>query len=185
MILNIIIIIILSIAAYMGCRRGFLHESIYAIGYGLSFLTAVHWFKPLGKVLQLWIPYPMPSIDQKMAFYKGDGIYSLDQAFNAAIAFLIILCIGWLLTRFIGVMCYRLQQTFRKMPVWRLVNRMLGGITSVVISEITLVLIMLLLSFIPNTFIQHLLQYSSLAQLIALDTPVISHYIQQLWLALI
>lgn len=106
--LSLLILFLLLIAFFSGARRGFALQIIFAIGYVLSFIAAQHFYKPLASHLELYIPYPAVTPTSKLAFFDQVFAFHLDEAFYAGTAFLIILLIGWLLTRFVGVFVHGL-----------------------------------------------------------------------------
>lgn len=179
--LTVVILAWLGLAVYIGYRRGLFHESIYLLGYSFSFIIATLNCHTFGKWLMMIVPYPYASINQKMVYFSGDAVYHLDQFYYAGVAFLMLFLIGWLGTRFIGTLMYRLSQTFRKFPVWRLMNKCLGAVVCFLTTAVFITAVLLVLTSIPNDMVQQLLAKSSVAKMM-LEMPGIPDYLSQLWM---
>ncbi|MBO1084781.1 MULTISPECIES: CvpA family protein [Enterococcus] len=175
--LSLLILFILLIAFFSGASRGFALQGIYLVGYFVSFLAAQTYYKTLANHLQLYIPYPAVTANSNLVFFDQAFSFKLDEAFYAGVAFLIILFIGWLVTRFIGVFAHGL--TF--IPVLKQLDWVAGGILSVIITYISLVLVLRLLTFIPVGFIQNQFSGNNLATFMVERTPILANKIYDLW----
>lgn len=176
--LTIIILLFLGTSFYAGYRRGFLLQVVYGLGYTLSFFAAKSYYKTLGKKIELLVPYPSPTESTNLVLFDKSLLFDLDKAFYAGFAFVLIVFAGWLATRFIGMLCYGL--TF--MPVIKQGNDLAGGILNALLTLIGLTLVLTLLAMVPIDFIQNLFQKSSLARMIVDSTPVISNWLNDLWI---
>lgn len=181
MMLTLIIIIALAIGFYTGVRRGLVLQIVLTVGYLISFITAKKYYLDLGKKLELLVPYPAPTATSQLVFFKGEAIFKLDEAFYAGLAFIIILAIGWLVTRFIGLLCHNL--TF--FPVVKQLNLLGGGILGFVMVYLGIFFCLLVLTLVPVDFIQNLFKGSSLAHFIVSKTPYFSEKVLELWLSAI
>ena len=178
MMLTILIILCLGTSFYAGYRRGLLLQVVYGAGYTISFFVAKSYYKELGKKLELFIPYPAPTAKTSLVLFDKSLIFDLDKAFYAGFAFVLIVFIGWLLTRFIGMLCYGL--TF--MPVIKEGNDLAGGILNALIALVGLTLFLTLLAMLPVDFIQNLFKKSSLAKYVVNSMPVISNWLHDWWI---
>ncbi len=169
--LNLLIIGLLAFGFYTGARRGLVLQGVYTVGYSLSFIVAKLNYEAWAKQLELLVPYPSPSIDSHLLFFSDKILFRMDEAFYLGIAFITIQTLGWLITRFVGMVCYRL--TF--FPVIRQVNTGLGGLLSFLVVYTGIFLCLFVLSMIPSAGIQQLFQQSSLAQFMVKQTPYLSH----------
>ena len=177
--LTILIIFVLAIGFYSGARRGLVLQIILTLGYFVSYVFAKKYYLVLAKKLELIVPYPTPTAASKLVFFKGETVFKLDEAFYAGVAFLLILVVGWLATRFIGMFMHNL--TF--FPVVKQLNSLGGGLLSAIMVYLALFMVLLILSLIPVDFIQALFRQSKLAHFIVESTPYFSKQVLQLWMS--
>ncbi|EOL42237.1 hypothetical protein RV11_GL002154 [Enterococcus phoeniculicola] len=174
---TLIIFLFLAIAFYSGARRGLTLQLVYTVGYFLSYLAARHYYKELAPKLELYIPYPSVTENSQLVFFTKEMGLELDQAYYAAIAFLIVLFIGWLVTRLIGIFAHSLTY----LPILHQFDWVAGGLVSAALMYIGIFLVLSLLTLIPVDFIQNQFRASGLARSIVENTPVFSKQIQDLW----
>lgn len=179
--LSLGIIIILVINFYGGARRGLVLQIVMTGGYLLSYIVARLYYLKLGAHLELFIPYPSATENSQFAFFDHALGLELDKAFYNAVAFMLILFIGWLVTRFIG----RLLNSLTFFPIIKQANYLGGGILSVLVAYIAIFLILYVLAMIPMDTIQEMLKNSSLAQFIVKHTPILSNQIYNWWIGTI
>lgn len=182
MILSLIIIVVLLLGFYAGYRRGFIRELVYLAGYGLTFFVAIHYYKSLADDLELWIPYPTPALDTTLNFYSQKLLLTLNQSFYAAIAFVLILLVGWLLVRFIGALCHKLTYVGGHIGFFRIANGLIGGTIHTVIVYIFMTLMLVLASLLPIASVQDTLYESTIASAMIQDSPIISDTLNTLWI---
>lgn len=176
--LTIVIIIALAVAFYTGARRGLVMQIILTVGYILSLAMAKKYYLILANKIELLVPYPAPNADSKLVFFEGESLFKLDQAFYAGLAFLLILFVGWLITRFVGILCHNL--TF--FPLVKQVNILGGGILSFVIVYMGIFFALSVLAMIPVDFIQNMFRGSGIARFIVGSTPYFSNQVVIWWL---
>lgn len=176
--LSLGIIIVLAIGFYGGARRGLVLQVVMTVGYLLSYLVARMYYIQLGSHLELFVPYPSATEESKFVFFDHALGLELDKAFYNAIAFLLILFIGWVLTRLLGSFLNSL--TF--FPVIKQANLLGGGILSFVVVYVAIFLLLYVAAMIPMDSIQEALRQSSLAQMIVKHTPILSNQIYQWWI---
>ena len=176
--LTILIIICLGTSFYAGYRRGLMLQLVYGAGYIISFMVAHSKYKSLGKKLELLVPYPAPTEKTSLVLFDKNLIFDLDKAFYAGFAFVLIIFIGWLITRFIGVLCYRL--TF--IPIIKEGNDLAGALLSTVLTLVGLTMILTLLAMLPIDFIQNLFKKSWLARTLVDSTPLVSSWLNNWWI---
>ncbi|APB30775.1 CvpA family protein [Vagococcus teuberi] len=175
MVITIISILILLTGFYAGYRRGFALQLIYFVGYALSFFMAKESYQSVGKKIELLVPYPAPTQTTKLSVFDNNLIFDLDKAFYAGFAFILILLVGYLITRFIGMLCYRL--TFIQLA--NKSNQLIGGVINLGLTYIGLVLVLTVLSMIPLGFIQNAFDKSGIAKGMIEHTPVLSANLYQ------
>lgn len=179
--LTLIILLILFIGIYAGVRRGLVLQIVYTLGYIVSFFVARNYYLQLSERLELFIPYSQPGIGDNMVYYDTLQKLNLDLAFYNAVAFLIILAAGWLLTRIIGYMLNSL--TF--LPILKQVNNFGGALLGFLMQYFGIFLALTFLTFIPFDFIQNQLANSGLANWIIKNTPILSQTIYEWWIGVI
>ncbi|MBF8808420.1 MAG: CvpA family protein [Enterococcus lacertideformus] len=176
--LNLLILFILLIAFFSGARRGFSMQIVYTVGYILSFIAAQYFYKNLASHLELYIPYPAVTANSKMVFFDQLFSFRLDEAFYAGVAFLLILFVGSLITRFIGIFVH----TLTYIPILQQVDWLAGGVLSVIVAYVTIFLLLSLLTFVPVDIIQKQFSGNSLARFIVEKTPLLTDKIYNLWI---
>lgn len=179
--LTLVIMIILFIGIYSGVRRGLVLQFVYTLGYIISFFIAHEYYQTLAEKLEMLIPYPQPGIGESMPFYTELQVLHLDIAFYHALAFLIMIGIGWFLTRIVGHMLNSLTYV----PVIKQLNSLGGGILGFIMQYAGIFLLLYFLTLIPLDFIQDLLDQSKLATWIVTKTPFLSQTIYEWWLGMI
>lgn len=175
--LTLLIIIFLAIGFYSGARRGLVLQIVYTIGYIISMIVAKMYYRELASKIELYIPYPSATAESKFVLFNQSVVFELDQAFYAASAFLIILFGGWLVTKFIGMLCHKL--TF--IPLVKQVNSLGGGLLNLVVVYVGIFLFLTIFAMIPLDFVQNLYRNSGFARMIVNDTPFFSKAIYDWW----
>lgn len=175
--LTLFIIILFAIAYYTGARRGLVLQIVYTVGYMLSLSSAKKYYLVLAKKLELIVPYPSPDPDSKLVFFKSDAFFKLDEAFYAGLAFVLILFIGWAMTRFVGIFFHK----FTFFPIIKQVNQLGGGLLSLIVVYVGVFFILYLLSMIPLEIVQNAFRGSDLARMIVDKTPYFSSQVFQWW----
>lgn len=178
MFMTLAIVIILAIGVYGGARRGLVLQLVLTAGYFISYFVASHYYQVLGEKLALLIPYPAASEGTKFLFYTQAMSFSLDRAFYNGIAFVFVLFIGWLLTRFVG----GLLNSLTYIPVLKQVNSLGGAVLAFIVSYTGIFLVLVLLTMLPFPTLQDAFNDSSLAKMIVENTPVLSQQIYNWWI---
>lgn len=177
MILTILILLVLLWTFYTGWRRGVIGQIIYFAGYSITFFVATQYYETLGQQLQLWIPYPEVALNQTMTFYQSSMLMQLNHSFYAAMGFMAIMFVGWLLTHFIGFLFRS-----RRHSLLGHINRLCGGIMNMIFGYIGIFLILYVLTLIPINSVQLQLAQSPLAQWMIRNTPMLSEWIYNWWI---
>jgi len=178
MVITIISILVLLTGFYAGYRRGFALQLVYFVGYTLSFYVAKSQYKSVGEKMELLIPYPAVTQTTKLTVFDNKLMFDLDKAFYAAFGFFVVLLTGYLVTKFIGMLCYRL--TF--IPLVGKSNQLIGGVINLVLTYIGLVIILTMISMIPLSVIQNAFERSALAKIMIEHTPVLSTSLYDWWI---
>lgn len=178
MLMTIGIIVFLLIGIYSGARRGLVLQLILSLGFLASYYFAGKYYLAVSEYLQLLIPYPSASLNDSFVFYNSVLGLQLDEAFYHGISFLLILFIGWLLTRFIG----GVAQGVKFLPIVKQVNSIGGAALSGIVSYVGIFLVLFVLTMLPIDFIQEQFANSALARMIVGDTPALSNQIYNWWI---
>jgi len=178
MVITIISILVLLTGFYAGYRRGFALQLVYFVGYSLSFFMAKSMYQSVGKKIELLVPYPAATQSTKLTIFDNKLLFDLDKAFYAAFGFFIVLIIGYLLTKFVGMLCYGL--TF--IPIVGKSDQLIGGLINLVLTYIGLVIVLTILSMVPIGMIQNTLAHSTLSRLMIENTPILSSTLYQWWI---
>lgn len=179
MLFNVIIIFLLFLAFYSGVRRGLILQLTLTIGYAVSFWFALNYHDAMSYYVEMFIPYPTPLTISTNPFvlYGIEFLYELDGAFYRGLSFLLILFVGWLLTRLIG----GLLSFLADVPGIRVFNAIGGAVVSLFVHYIGLFLILFVLSTVPLGFLQDQFASSSLARGIVTSTPELSAQFYDWW----
>lgn len=170
---SIIIVIALALSFYNGARRGLVMQLILTLGYIVTMIIAKTQAGNLAEKLKLLVPYPTPNADSKLAFFKGESLFHLDKAFYTILSFIIILGIGWLITRFVGMLCNSL--TF--LPIVKQANVLGGGVLSFIVTYVGIFFVLVLLSLVPIDGLQKLFESNDVIKFIVNKTPYFSNMI--------
>lgn len=176
--LSFLILIIFAYNIYISVRRGVFLQACYTLGYLITLLVARGAYKTLAAKLTLLIPYPSASLASKFTFFTTEVGLGLDDAFYAGCAFLIILVIGWAITRLFCLFLHNLIF----MPVDPLINISGSAFLAFFVTYIALFFMLYLLALIPVPAIQTMLGKSWLATLIVRYSPFLTNWVTQLWI---
>ena len=177
--LSLIIVLMLLYAIYTGVRRGFVLQMVYTVGYFVVFWIAQTLSHTLGPKLSLLVPYPSATEDSYFAFFKQSTGLSLDKAFYIGVAFLLVMFIGGLLVRLIGL----LANSLTYLPSLHQFNKLLGGALSFTVVYIGIFLLLYVLALVPVDGLQNMLAHSWVAKTMVLKTPILTSQITQWWVA--
>lgn len=176
--IGIAILILLLLSFYSGARRGIALQSVYSGGFILSWLIAVVFYQGWGKKIELFVPYLSVSPNSKLAFYTQEQSFDLDRVYYAGIAFLGLLLLGYLVTRFVGVFAESLRYK-QLLPV---VDPVIAGTLNFLIIYIFIVMILKIAATLPVDFIQQLFKKSAFASWMVQKSPFLSAYLEKIWL---
>lgn len=180
MLLSLIILLLLLLSLYSGFKRGLILQLVLTIGYAISFYFALEYYQEVSNLVEMMVPYPSPvsSNSNPFVLYGHEFIFNLDQGFYNGVAFIGILVLGWIVTRFIG----GLLNFLTEIPVVKQINGIGGAIVGFIVQYIGIFLILFLLSMIPIKMIQSQFESSALARTIVSDTPELSTDLYNWWI---
>lgn len=175
--IGLLIILILVIAFYIGGRRGAPLQLAHTLGYALSFAIACFSYQSLAKKLELFVPYPSVTPDAKMAFYSQTESLDLDKAYYAAIAFLLVMFIGWLITSLVAVFLNNLR--FKRLL--ENYDWVLGGLLNALTAYIVIFFVLFVLAMIPLATVQNIFFNHFSARMIVEHSFILSWLFKNLW----
>lgn len=175
--LTLLIVLLLAVGFYTGMKRGLVLQIVYTVGYFFVYLIARTCYQPLASKLTLYVPYPSPTSETKLVLFNQNITLDLDRAFYGAVAFLLILFVGWLAVRFLAIFVHGLTYV----PIIKQANGLAGGLLSLLVMYVGIFLVLMMLSMIPTDAVQNQFKNSGLAQFIVKDTPIFSKQIYHLW----
>lgn len=180
MLLTLIILVLLLLSLYSGFKRGLILQLVLTIGYAISFYFALEYYQQISDLVEMMVPYPSPGSSEASPFvlYGQEFIFNLDQGFYNGVAFIGILFIGWIITRFVG----GLLNFLTEIPVLKQVNAIGGAIVGFIVEYVGVFLILFLLSTIPIQMIQNQFESSVLARTIVSETPELSTDLYNWWI---
>lgn len=178
MLLTIIIVFLLLIALYSGAKRGLMLQLVMTIGYLAAFWLALQYSDVIKEYIELIVPYPSASMDNQFVFYNQELGLKLDEAFYNGASFLIILFVGWLLTRFVG----GLLNFLTNIPILKQVNAIGGAVLSFLVTYVGIFLVLFLMTTVPLELIQQMIADSWVAQWIITETPALSESVYNWWI---
>lgn len=177
---NIVILIILVLGVFSGARRGLMVQVVHTVGLIVSMTLAMMYYKSFAKVLDTVVPYPTNTSASDLNLFNIMKTVQFDKTFYNAIAFVLILFIGWLATRLLAAMLTQLT----KIPVLKQVNALGGGALGFLCHWIGLFFVLSLLSTIPIDMVQKMFTEHSVATFIVKQTPLLSQYVLDAWLVM-
>ncbi|QNQ81468.1 CvpA family protein [Lactobacillus sp. PV034] len=172
------IILIYVYCLYVGYRRGLAYEGLSALGYLISFIIAVLFYKPFSSLLTLWIPYPSANDRSRFAFFDQTTGLTLDKSFYAVIAFVIILLFFYGIWR---IIMHGFNQ-LKFVEINKEINTLASILIALIITQIGVYLFLFILATIPSPGLQSALGKSILANSILRYTPGLSNFFINLFI---
>lgn len=173
--INIIIVFLLFFGFFRGLKRGFILQFFHLVGFIVSFIIAVIYYKKLSPHLSLWIPYPELSGDSTFALFLQT--LPLKTGFYNAISFVIIFFVTKIILQIIASML----DFVTEIPVLHTMNKWLGAMLGFLEIYFILFITLYLIALIPVEELQAIINDSKIAMYIIEKTPFVSKYIEDLW----
>lgn len=175
--LSFAIIVFLAYFFYAGAERGLWLQLVHVGGYIVSLGLASLFYQPVANVLSLWVPYPSATQSSHFVFFSNRVGLTLDDAFYRGIAFLLVLALGWLLTRFGALWVHDLK--YRKADR---ISFITGGLLNLVMGYVFVFLVLYVVALIPLPGLQDMLANSFLARTIVRYSLGLTNWVTALWL---
>ena len=172
--IDIIILGLLVLGIFRGLKRGLILQVFHFSGFFIAFFVAVYFYGSLASQLEMLIPYPR-ILAEDWAFFSEN--MKLENAYYNMIAFA-LLFFG---TKIVVSIISSMLDFVSELPVLNILNVFLGGLFGFIEQYVILFIIIFVLSLLPVTQIQSLLEASSMAEFMIEQTPIFSKQIQSLW----
>ncbi|MFV0557939.1 MAG: CvpA family protein [Enterococcus sp.] len=176
--IGLLVLLILFITFYIGGRRGTALQLVYNFGYWITFTFAMLFYQGLAEKIELYIPYLSVSEDTKMVYFDQTTALDLDKVYYAAVAFIIIMGIGWLFTKLLAIFFNNLR--FKR--IFNTNDWIVGGVLSSLNAYVVIYFILAILAMLPLDGIQDIFRNSWVADFIVAHTPILSGLFQNLWI---
>lgn len=173
--ISILILLVLLFGFFMGLKRGFILQMMHIIGFIVSFIIAIIFYKKLAGHLALWIPYPELSDENVWAVFLNS--MPVENAFYNAVAFALIFFVVKVICQIIASML----DFVGNLPILRHVNAWLGGVFGFLEVYVITFLLLFILALVPMEAIQLKIKGSFMAKLIIEHTPILSKMMESLW----
>lgn len=164
MVLNIIIIIILLFSIRTGIQRGFVHEIINLIGYGLSIFGGLLIARPINLLIQDWL-----NTNTDLSPFIIFGLKN--------VIFFGVLASIWTIFRIVK----KTLMPIKTLPIIGPLNGALGGLASFTLTYLIIFVVVFIVHDVPVANWQTIVENSEVAQWILTKTPIISNQIFNLW----
>ncbi|MGY3725117.1 Uncharacterized membrane protein, required for colicin V production [Granulicatella balaenopterae] len=175
--ITVVIMLILLVGIYSGARRGLLLQLLHMAGYFISFILAMNYYEWLAGKIDLFVPYPSFTPGTTFALFSDSQALNLDGAFYNGVAFVLLVMVGWIITRIIGYMLTEISY----IPVVKQVNQLGGAALGFIFNYIGIFLILFILSMVPTERIQVIFEGNTLAHHIVEDTPLLTKKVTHWW----
>ena len=173
---TLLIVAVLAIGFVVGLRRGLILQLVHLASLVIALVVAKLYYKDLGPKLEMWVPFPS-SADTDSSLNMLFNITDLDSAFYNAIAFFIIFIAVKIALQLIGCMLDFLAQ----LPLLKQFNQLAGGALGFIEVYLGVFIVIFIAAMLPIESLQDMIQSSSLAETIILDTPFLSDWVTKLW----
>jgi uncharacterized membrane protein required for colicin V production len=174
--LDLAILIILCFGFLIGLKRGFILQLIHLTGFIIASIIAYLYYNQLAPKLTLWVPYPNISTDLTLPFVFDN--VNLEDAYYRAIAFVVIFFAVKIFLQIIGSMLDFVAQ----IPVLKQLNILGGGLLGFIEVYLIMFILLFIAALLPIESIQGSITNSILAQFMIKNTPILSQFIQDLWM---
>ena len=173
---TLLIVAVLAIGFVVGLRRGLILQLVHLLSLIVALVVAKLYYKDLGPKLEMWVPFPS-SADTDTSLKMLFNLTDLDSAFYNAIAFFIIFIAVKIVLQIIGSMLDFLAH----LPLLKQFNQLAGGALGFTEVYFGVFIVIFIAAMLPIEPLQEMIQSSSLAKTIIMDTPFLSEWVTKLW----
>lgn len=179
MLLSLVIIFVFLYSIYIGVKRGLIRQLVMSIGFFLAYGFASSMHVWLNQFVEIVVPYPTPPLAEESPFalYDLSLIFHMDQPFYLGLSFLILLFIGWALTRIVG----RIFAFTSEFSIDETISNVGGALLSFFAHYVGLFVVLFVISTLPFSFVQNQIESSWLAKTIITRTPELSDDLYNRW----
>lgn len=177
MLINLLILILLVWAFWLGYTRGLVLQAIYSLGIILAAVIAFLNYKELASHLTMWIPFASATSDSHLLFFDNAILFQVDEAFYAGVAFIIIFLLSYVVIRLLGLFVHitRLQPLGKK-------GKIIAGVLALGATYFGIQMAVTLLALVPMRAVQEQLNASALVRLMVSHTPISSAMLKNIFI---
>lgn len=175
--ISFVLLIIFAWSFYIGYSRGLVLQIFYSFASLLSLMIAAGNYKGLANILYLWVPFANATEGSSTYYFDSKYLFELDRIFYAGQAFLIIYMAVYAIMRILGILMHLLR--FISPDTTKM--NIISGALAVVVAWISLQIVLTIVATIPLATVQNLLHNSFLANAMIKETPILSNWLQQIW----
>ncbi|MFU2163432.1 CvpA family protein [Streptococcus pluranimalium] len=175
--ITLLLLISLAWSFYIGFSRGILRQGFYSLGSLLALALAQNYYKPLAKLLYIWIPYANPTEGSQIFFFRDVDLFSHDMIFYAGVAFLSLYSLFYAMIRLLGILLHLLPLNRYNATK----HHLIAGCLSCLVLCLTLSMVATILATIPFDTIQQTLAGNPLTRFLIESFPFFSNYLKHLW----
>lgn len=179
MFVNLVIGLVLFLGLYTGARRGLVLQGIHMIGYVLTWVCAGMFYRMVAQMIEMLVPYPSDAASSQFMLYNLIQNVEFDKTFYNALAYVMILVLGGLVTKVVASLC---SQITKKVPLVNTVNGIGGAVLGLFVTWLKVFFVLSLLSIVPIQMIQDIFSPDALATFIVKQTPIASDVVVSAWL---
>lgn len=173
--ISLLLLIILLFGFLRGLKRGFVLQLMHLVGFIISFIVSVLFYKKLAITISHWIPYPELANGSMWAVFNN--AMPLEGAFYNGIAFAVI----FFVTRIVLQIIASMLDFLARLPLLRPVNKLLGSILGFFEVYFVMFIILFLAALLPIEKVQTLIDNSFVAKLIIDKTPFLSNGVESMF----
>ncbi|MCI1893741.1 MAG: CvpA family protein [Lactobacillus sp.] len=175
--LSLAILLALAYFFYEGAERGIWLQLFHTGGYLLSIGLASLLYRPIAGMIALWVPYPSATQQSQFVFFTNKVGLTLDEAFYRGVAFICVLALGWLITRFAALWVHDLK--YKRADRMSFVT---GGLLNLLMGYVFIFLLLYLVALVPMAGLQNLLANSFMGRTMVRYSVGLTTWITQLWI---
>ncbi|WP_127584092.1 CvpA family protein [Paenibacillus koleovorans] len=173
--LDIIVIVILAGAWFLGYTRGFIAQLVSVAGFFIAYLVAYLGFKPVAAALEKALPLHAFQATEQYAFLI-EGL-NLDVYLYNALAFTLLFVLTKVGLSFAG----KILNLIARAPVIKTVNKWSGAILALLEAVLLIVIGIHVMSALPAESVQKLLADSRAAGFVIENMPDALLKLKELW----
>ena len=172
--IDLVIIVLIAGAILRGFQLGLIRQLIHFLGFFIALFIAYQFSGMVTPYLQNYIP--IPSFSQSTV-YRFSETFQLPTLFYNAISFVLVFLGTKLLLNVGGAILHQIAS----LPGLAIVNRFSGAIVGFIQSILILIIVLNVVTVMPNTAINEFIHGSALSGYFLDLTPFLTEKLYHLW----